>query len=134
VHLIAVLGIGLGSAVGGVTRYAVGTAVQRGRTSPFPAGTWVINISGSFLLGVLLRVAVGSAAGGDALHLALTAGFCGGYTTFSTFSFETITLIESGLAGVALRYAAASVGVGVLATAAGIALGNPLHYPAAISG
>lgn len=88
--------IALGSALGGVARYALGGAIQRWSGPGFPAGTLVVNIAGSFLLGFLLRYALGAPSISPELRAFLTIGFCGGFTTFSTFSYESVTLLESG--------------------------------------
>ncbi len=112
--------IALGGAAGSVLRHAVGLWVQRGIPG-FPWGTFVINVSGSFLLGLLARGLSGDAVNPTA-RAALTIGLCGGYTTFSTFSFETMRLIEDGLAGRAALYIVASVLLSLAAIFAGAAL------------
>ena len=88
--------IAVGSALGGVSRYLVGGLVQRLLPGSFPAGTLVVNVTGSFLLGVLVRIALDGPAPSPELRALLTVGFCGGYTTFSAFSLETMTLLEQG--------------------------------------
>ena len=88
--------VALGSAVGGVTRYLLGGWIQQRTGSTFPIQTLLINVSGSFLLGLLQRYAPDSAAISPEVRTMLTIGFCGGYTTFSTFSFETVRLLEDG--------------------------------------
>ena len=85
----------------------------------FPAGTFAVNVTGSFLLGLL----VGSALRGDALVLA-AAGLLGSYTTFSTWMFESHRLAEEGEGGVALANLAFSLGLGLAAVALGRALGE----------
>ena len=84
--------VALGSAVGGVARFALATIVQQRVGPDFPAGTLVVNVSGSLLLGFLLRYSLGTVAISPEVRALLTTGFCGGYTTFSTFSYETFTL------------------------------------------
>jgi CrcB protein len=88
--------VALGSAVGGVTRYLLGGWIQQRTGSTFPIQTLLINVSGSFLLGLLQRYALDTAAISPEVRTMLTIGFCGGYTTFSTFSFETVRLLEDG--------------------------------------
>ena len=88
--------IALGSAVGGVARLALATIVQQRVGPDFPAGTLVVNVSGSLLLGFLLRYSLGTVAISPEVRALLTTGFCGGYTTFSTFSYETMLLLEDG--------------------------------------
>jgi CrcB protein len=88
--------VALGSAVGGVARFALATFVQQRVGPDFPAGTLVVNVSGSLLLGFLLRYSLGTTAISPEVRALLTTGFCGGYTTFSTFSYDTMLLLEDG--------------------------------------
>ena len=111
--------IALGGAAGSVARYALGALFQRAGAG-FPYGTLVINVTGSFLLGLLARYLLETSATPE-LRAALTVGFCGGYTTFSTFSFETAALIEGGDYARAATYVAASVALSLAATFAGFA-------------
>ena len=88
--------VALGSAVGGVARYALSALMQQRAGLNFPLGTLVVNVSGSFLLGLLLRSALGTQAISPEVRALLTTGFCGGYTTFSTFTYDTMLLLEDG--------------------------------------
>src|SRR5215471_9164225 len=88
--------VAVGSACGGVARFAVAMLVQQRVGPNFPVGTLVVNITGSFLIGLLLRYALGTSAISPEVRALLTTGFVGGYTTFSTFSYETLVLIEDG--------------------------------------
>ncbi len=108
--------IAIGSAVGGVSRYLVGGAVQRLTAGTFPVGTLLVNVTGSFLLGAILRYGVDTPTLTPELRAFLTLGFCGGYTTFSTFSYETVALLEDGEWTRAAVYAGLSVGLSILAT------------------
>lgn len=108
--------IAFGSAIGGVSRYLVGGVVQRITGGVFPTGTLLINITGSFLLGVILRYGVDTPTLTPELRAMLTVGFCGGYTTFSTFSYETAALLEDGEWSRAALYVSLSVGLSLLAT------------------
>jgi CrcB protein len=118
--LLAIL-VGLAAALGAVSRYLVDQAVANKWESAFPWGTWVINVTGSFVLGLLT---------GFALHHGLSAhvvsvlgtGVCGGYTTFSTFNFETVRLAEGGSLVGAVGNIAGSIAAGLLAAAAGLGL------------
>lgn len=112
--------IALGSALGGVGRYLVGGWVQRGAGWEFPAGTLVVNVTGSFLVGLFLRYALETPSLTPELRALLTIGFCGGYTTFSTFSYETIALLEDGQWGRAGLYASLSLVVSLAATLLGL--------------
>lgn len=118
--------IALGSALGGVARYLLGGLIQRTTEGTFPLGTLVINVTGSFLLGLLYRYAAESAAVTPEVRAMLTIGICGGYTTFSTFSYETVRLLEDGEYTRALTYVGLSVVLSVGGAILGIALGREL--------
>ena len=114
--------IAVGSAMGGVSRYVIGAALQQRFGLTFPVGTLVVNITGSLLLGFILRLALGGTQISPETRIFLTTGFCGGYTTFSTFSYDTAAMIESGQFRRATIYVTLSVVLSVLATFAGFAL------------
>jgi CrcB protein len=118
--------IALGSAIGGVTRYLLGGWVQRLFGGSFPTGTLVINVTGSFLLGLLLRYALETPAISPEVRGFLTIGICGGYTTFSTFSYETLSLLEDSQYLRAGWYVGASVIVSLLGVFAGSLLAREL--------
>ncbi len=111
--------IAIGSALGGVSRYLLGGMVQRVFDTTFPAGTLVVNLTGSFLLGLFLRIALDTPALTPELRAFLTIGFCGGYTTFSTFSYETVALLKDGEWTRAGAYAGLSVLLSLGATILG---------------
>jgi fluoride exporter len=112
--------IAVGSAIGGVSRYLFGGVVQRLAGGTFPVGTLVVNITGSFLLGAILRYAIDTPSLTPELRALLTVGFCGGYTTFSTFSYETVALMEDGEWSRATVYLTLSVGLSIAATLLGL--------------
>ena len=114
--------IAAGSAIGGVSRYLLGGLVQRLLDTTFPAGTLLINITGSLLLSAILRYGVETPTLTPELRGFLTIGLCGGYTTFSTFSYETVALLEDGEWGRAALYVGLSVGLSIFATFVGFAL------------
>lgn len=114
--------VAIGSALGGVSRYLLGGLVQRVLDTTFPAGTLFVNISGSFLLGAILRYAVDTPSLSPEVRALLTIGFCGGYTTFSTFSYETVALLKDGEWTRAGFYVAASVLLSVAGTFLGFGL------------
>jgi CrcB protein len=114
--------IAIGAAVGGVSRYYLSAAIQHRVGSTFPWGTLVINVTGSVVLGFLMRYALSTPGVSVETRALLTTGFCGGYTTFSTYSYETATLIEDGQLGRAGTYALASVLVALAGTFGGFAL------------
>ena len=86
----------VGSAVGGAVRYLLGGWVQRKVGTTFPIQTLLINVSGSFLLGLLQQFALQTTLLSPEVRALLTIGFCGGYTTFSTFSYESVRMLEDG--------------------------------------
>lgn len=118
--------IALGSAAGGVIRHLLGVAVQTRAQIGFPVGTLLINVTGSLLLGFLIRYYVVSPAVTPEFRAMITTGFCGGYTTFSAFSFETASLIEDGDYGRAGLYIAISVALSIAATFSGFAIAKSL--------
>ena len=114
--------IAVGSAIGGVSRYLLGGFVQRVLESTFPVGTLLINLTGSFLLGAILRYGVETPTLSPEVRGFLTIGFCGGYTTYSTFSYETAALLEDGEWARAGMYVALSVVLSLVGTFLGFAL------------
>jgi len=112
--------VALGSGVGGVARVVLGNAVQARAAGAFPLGTFVVNVTGSLALGFLMRYTMASPTMSTEMRVMLTTGFCGGYTTFSTFSYETLTLFEAGDYRRASLYALLSVVLAIAATLAGV--------------
>ena len=117
--------VALGGIVGTLARYLLQAWIQtRPGVGAFPVGTLVINIVGSLILGFVMRFATGSAVIAPETRGALTVGFCGAFTTMSTFSYETIALLTDGEYVRAGMYAGGTV-VGCLsATVLGIALAS----------
>ncbi len=115
--------VAFGGAAGSVLRwYASGWVQRLFPHSTFPWGTFAVNVTGSFAIGVLLTLAVERSVLSPALRLLLVTGVLGGFTTFSAFSMETFELLRSGQWPAAVGYAAGSVAIGLLAAAAGWAL------------
>jgi fluoride exporter len=119
--MILALLVGLGAAFGAVARYVLDQAVTRRRGSTFPAGTWLINITGSFILGLLTGLAAHHGLS-DQVVTVIGTGVCGGYTTFSTFSYETVRLTEEGAGLVAVGNVVGSIAAGLAAAALGLGL------------
>lgn len=117
---MAILLIAIGGAAGSVLRYLLGGMVQRTASMGFPVGTLVVNITGSFLIGALSQHFMNTQVHPLA-RAALITGVCGGYTTFSAFSLETVGLIEGGEMAKAAAYVVLSVVVSIVATFAGMA-------------
>ena len=118
--------VALGAALGGVARYYLASAIQLRAGPTFPWGTLAINVSGGFLLGLIIRYALLTPGVSPELRAFLTTGFCGGYTTFSTYSYETATLLEDGQYGRAGAYAMASVVLALVATFGGFVVAREL--------
>lgn len=116
--------IALGSAAGGVARFFLGTFVQ-GRVGAGPTvATLFVNVSGSLLVGFILTYALATPAVSPEVRALLTTGFCGGFTTFSTFTYDTMTLLEDGELARASLYVALSVIVSLAGVWLGITLGR----------
>jgi fluoride exporter len=118
-------GFVLAGAVGALARYTLDANVQQRVRSDRPWGTFVINVSGSFVLGLLTGLALYHGLG-PAPKTVLGTGFCGAFTTFSTFTFETVRLAEEGELTAAFVNAAGSLAVAVLAAAAGLVVAAAL--------
>jgi fluoride exporter len=117
--LIAIFG-----AVGTLLRYGIQGLVQVGTASTFPWGTLLINLTGCFLLGLIGQITLNRMMISPDWRVAITVGFFGGYTTFSSFGWETAKMLEGGEWLPATGYVAASVVIGLLLSVAGIRLAN----------
>ena len=122
---MTVLLVLVGGAVGAPGRYLVDRWVQSRHASAFPWGTFVVNVAGCAVLGVVAG-AVSDADGPGWLLTLVGTGVCGALTTFSTFSFETVRLVEEGSARVAAAYVGLSVAVGLAVCALGWTVGSAL--------
>ena len=111
--------IGIGGSLGAAARYLLGNFInKKKKLNPFTLGTWVINITGSFLLGLLVNLHLKNEIS-NGVWLFLGVGFCGAYTTFSTFGYETITLIESNKKRLAGVYVLTSFIISIMAATIG---------------
>ena len=113
--------IAIGGAAGSVLRYLVGGRVQHFAPHGFPLGTLFVNVVGCFLIGILIRQFMNIQTH-NYLRALLVVGFCGGFTTFSTFSMETVGLIEGGEYPRAMAYIALSLTLCLTATFAGMTM------------
>lgn len=119
--MILAVVVGVAASVGAVFRYLLDQVVQHQHDQAFPWGTFVINVSGSFLLGLVTGATV-HAGLPRATATVLGVGLLGGYTTWSTYLWETFALAESGSRGQAALNLVGSVVLGLLAAAAGLGL------------
>ena len=119
------IGLVVAGALGAPARYLLDGFVQDRTEGAFPWGTFVINVTGSFLLGLITGAALYHAFP-TTPKVWLGTGFCGSYTTFSTFTFETVRLLEAGAISEAFLNAAASLLTGALFAAGGLAIAAAL--------
>jgi CrcB protein len=119
-NLVKILWVALGGASGAVTRYLINVSPLGTFLQPFPFHTFLINITGSFLIGFLLA----KVETNETMKLLLLTGFLGAYTTFSTFELETFTLMRERNLLVAILYVGLSFAVGFVGVALGIFLGK----------
>jgi len=105
--------VAAGGAAGAVLRFLVGRSIQSSIPGAFPVGTLSVNILGCFLIGVLAGLFAGPTGAREELRLGLVVGLLGGFTTFSSFGFETLALLDAGNFRAASTYVLASNLVGV---------------------
>lgn len=114
------MAVGFGGAAGSIVRYLLSGGNLAGQTLlGFPAGTFTVNAAGSLLIGILLEASVS-----ETLGWLLIVGFCGGFTTFSAFSADTVRLLRAGCYNAAAIYVALSVAVCIVFAALGMWIGT----------
>ena len=114
------IAVGFGGAAGSIVRYLLSGGILAGQTLlGFPAGTFTVNAAGSLLIGILLE-----ATSSETLGWLLIVGFCGGFTTFSTFSADTVRLLRAGCYNAAAIYVALSVALCIVFAALGMWIGT----------
>ncbi len=118
---MTLLAVGLAGALGATARYVLDGLVEDRVEGAFPWGTWVVNMTGSFALGFVSGLALDHGLG-DTPKAVIGAGFIGAYTTFSTFTYETLQLVEEGSRYEAALNVATSTAVGLVAAGAGLVL------------
>lgn len=118
--------IGLGGGIGSMLRYLTSVLANKYFPSIFPWGTFIVNILGCFLIGLLLGFFERNAMANPGLKFFFITGFCGGYTTFSAFAAENMVLFQSGNLLPAFLYIAASVIIGLAAVWLGLFLTTPV--------
>jgi CrcB protein len=117
--------IAIAGALGALARWGVGSWFGQ-RFPSFAWGTLVVNVSGSFVLGLLFALLIERAVGSATMRLALTTGLLGAYTTFSTFSLETMRMFEEGATGSAFANIGLSLVLGLAAVWLGVSLGRAM--------
>lgn len=123
---MTVVGIAVAGSLGALARYGLEGVVVRHAPGAFPWGTFVVNVSGSFALGLVFTLLTDRLSADPSFRSALTIGFLGAYTTFSTLSFETYRLLEDGAIGLAVANMLGSAAVGVAAVYLGVVTARAL--------
>jgi len=118
--------VALGGAIGSVARYGVGALAAQLLGSAFPWGTLLVNLTGSFLISLVMHVALSGTAVSLELRIFLTTGIMGGFTTYSSFNYETLALLNQRAYGLAGLNLAATVLGCLAAGAVGLAAGRAL--------
>jgi len=119
-----VVAVFIGAGIGGVLRYTLGALITERWGTAFPVHTMVINVVGSFLLGVLMALSVDRGIVSAEMRLLLGVGVLGGFTTFSTLSYETVALFEQGLGVQGLLNMFGSAVLGIAAAVVGLLAGR----------
>ena len=116
------LWVSLGGALGSGARYLVSLLVQRSLGTAFPVATLAVNVAGCFLLGLLMQLVLSADLPRPPLRGALAAGVLGGFTTYSTFSYESLRLFQSGQTALGALYVTATLAGGFAGCLAGFAV------------
>lgn len=115
-----ILLVGFGGFIGSAVRYMITLTFYRQAGSNFPIGTFMVNMIGSFIIGLVLASALNE---NNTWKLLVATGFCGGFTTFSTFSMEGMRLLSNGSVNAAMIYMMGSLFIGLMLCAAGYIIG-----------
>ncbi|MDX1954333.1 MAG: fluoride efflux transporter CrcB [Chitinophagaceae bacterium] len=114
-----ILLVASGGALGSVSRYLLSRWIQLSQPGPFPLGTLAVNLTGSLLIGILFGYLSKTETGSEDLRLLMMTGFCGGFTTFSALTLESLHLIRDNKTGLFFLYISVSLLLGIAATYAG---------------
>jgi CrcB protein len=112
--------IGIGGMIGSILRYSVYLLMLRGSIFPLPWGTFAVNVTGSFLIGLIIGWTDKAGIGSQEWRLFLATGLCGGFTTFSALSLESVNMLKAGNLSWAFLYITGSVLFGIGATFLGL--------------
>jgi fluoride exporter len=126
IDLLKYVMVGAGGCLGSILRFWLGTYVGGRMGTRFPYGTLVINVTGSFLIGLIFAVLTAKTSWSPNWSYLILIGFIGGYTTFSSFEFETLRTIQGGQIGLGLLYVAVSVIIGFIAVWGGMLAGRAI--------
>jgi CrcB protein len=118
--------VGIGGCLGSILRFWLGNYVGSKMGTRFPYGTFVINITGSFLIGLVFAFLTERSEWSPYWRYLIPIGFIGGYTTFSSFEFESLRTIQEGQVGIGLLYVTSSVVLGLAAVWGGLIAGRAL--------
>src|SRR5262245_27508107 len=121
---MVVIAVGMGGAIGALSRYGLDAAIEGRTESLFPWATFVINVSGCLAVGFIIAALVDRHHAPYWLRAGLVVGFCGGYTTFSTYAQEAFDLMQERELAIAIAALAANVVVGLVAVLVGTRLGR----------
>ena len=121
-----IVAIGIAGALGALARYGIGGLIAGRSARAFPWETFVVNVTGSFVLGFAFTIMTEQLTTGPWLRIAVTVGFVGAYTTFSTLAFETYRLIEDGALALAAANVFGSAAAGLVAVYLGVVAGRAL--------
>ena len=113
--------VGIGGSAGSVIRYLISQILK---TNNFPLSTFLINCTGSFIIGIAMALSLKYAGFNDNWKTLIATGFCGGFTTFSAFSYENVTMLQQGKITLSFFYIFSSIILGLLATFAGLKLAS----------
>jgi len=126
-NIITLLLAGAGGFLGSVARYATVHLVDKKMNALFPYGTFVVNVTGSFVLGLIAGLLYKSAAPHDPARVFFATGFCGGFTTFSAFALDNLNLIGQKAGGISILYILTSVAASLLTVYLGILAGRGIN-------
>lgn len=118
--------VGVGGGLGSILRFWLGTYIGSRMGTRFPYGTFVINVSGSFFIGFVFALLTARTTWSPNWRYLIPIGFIGGYTTFSSFEFETFRALQDGQIGIGILYVVLSVVLGLFAAWGGVVTGNAI--------